>query len=362
MFPSHKVLLLDSAYPVNVRNRKIIQTLGKMAEVRFCAWNRDGRAVKPQDEQEYIYAKISRYGARFKKVLNLIGFAWFIRKSIKNYKPTVIIASHWDMLVIAALFAPKGSRIIYENLDMPTASNDLLRKLPEFLERMALKKADAIMFASRFFEPEYPFFTGEKVIVENKPYQAEFALTGESQGKVNPEPVITFLGTVRYADIMKRLIDAVKDLPAQLQVWGDGPDEALLRQYAEGIKNVTFYGRYEYSHISQIYNQSDLIWAVYPSRDHNVKFAISNKYHECILFTTPGVFAEDTKLGDLVTSEGIGFTVDPYSVESIREMIRKINADRLILEQCADKLRQNTENRFWEDYDGLIKDVVLKSE
>ncbi|MES2689746.1 MAG: glycosyltransferase [Bacteroidota bacterium] len=357
-----KVLLLDSAYPVNVRNRKIIKTLDPVCEIRFCAWNRDGRTVKAEDAGAFMYTKISRYGARIKKVLNLIGFAWFIRKSIRHFKPGVIIASHWDMLVIASLFAPKGSRLIYENLDMPTASNELLRKLLVFFERMALKKTDAIIFASRFFEPEYRFFNGEKVVIENKPYKAEFAATGGNVNKANREPVITFLGTVRYADIMKRLIDAVKNLPAQLQVWGDGPDEALLRQYAQGIGNITFYGRYEYSRISSIYKQSDLVWAVYPSRDHNVKFAISNKYHECILFATPGVFAAGTKLGELVTSQGTGFTVDPYSTESIADLIKKINSDHHLLEQCANKLLLNSESRFWEDYDRLIKDVVLKSE
>jgi glycosyltransferase involved in cell wall biosynthesis len=354
-----RILLVDSAFPINVRNQKILNSLKSLSssEIKYCTWHRDHKSIPSGENINFIFSKFSLYGHRFKKLLNVLGYARFLKKTIISYKPTVIIASHWDMLFLTSLLKPAHNCVlIYENLDMPTSESPFFRRIVRWIERLAIQKTDKIILASRFFAHQYEFFNKPKLIAENKPYRTE--VLADTRNKVQEKLIITFLGTVRYFNIFKNLIEAVKDFDVELQIWGDGPDEGKLRAMANDIPNIKFFGRFDYAIINTIYANSDLIWAVYPSNDYNVKFAISNKYHECLLFGRPGVFAEGTHLGDMVRNKKIGFTVNPNDVLSIRDLIQKIvQAPQLLLER-AENIKKDEEARYWEDEQRKLVDFI----
>lgn len=355
-----RILVLDSAYPINVRNQKIIYSIRELTdhEVKFCAWLRDFKEVKESDRSNFIFTKQSHYGKRIKKLLNLLAYARFVRQSIDVFKPSIIIASHWDMLYLGSLLKPANNcTLIYENLDMPTFANPILRWVFRGIEKSALRKTDKIIFASRFFSQKYSFFKGPTLIAENKPYKTD--VLPEPNHNTRKKLTITFLGTVRYFDIFKNLIEAIKDFNVELQVWGDGPDETRLREVAKDVPNIKFFGRFDYAIINTIYAATDLIWAVYPSNDYNVKFAISNKYHECLLFGKPGVFAQETHLGDLVNNKRIGFTVNPNDVRSIRLLIERIIDTPQLLQEKADNIKKDNEPHYWEDEQQKLVDFII---
>lgn len=357
-----KILLIDSSFPINVRNRKILNSLAKepLVETRYCAWNRTAKEIAEHDSTQFIFTKTSAYGQKVKKLLNIFDYARFVGTQIKNYQPEVIIASHWDSLLMAALYKQKKQVLIYEVLDIPTSSNILIRWVLRFFEILALRRTDKLVLASRFFAPIYKTFKGKVEVIENKPYQIPSYAKADHKVQRN-RLTVTFLGTVRYFDIMKNLIDASKIAEVDIEIWGDGPDEMQLKTYASSMENVRFFGRYNYDMIAEIYDNSDLIWAVYPSKDHNVKYAISNKYHECILYRKPGIFATETALGNMVQHNALGYIVNPYEVEDIAKLFTNIKTEPTGLEQRKQNLEHNTEPKFWEDIEKKLVEIILNN-
>jgi len=318
-------LLIDSFYPINSRNIKLAETIKKTYinnSINIIAWNRENRTVDVNETNYYLYQKFSPAGKLTKKLLNLIGFAKYIKSINKQIHPAILIASHWDMLFILSFIKKKDQILIYENLDIPTANNRIILFILQLIEKYALKKTDAIIFASRFFQPLYSFYKRNTFILENKPLQ-------ENQIEILPQIskkklIVSYIGLVRYLDIMKNLVDAVIRFDnIELYIHGDGQDLEALKNYAANYENIHFTGRYEMKDLPYLYANSDIVWAAYPNKDYNVKYAISNKYHESIEYNTPCIFSEKTLLGEWIEEKGLGITVNPYDTNNIISILKK---------------------------------------
>jgi hypothetical protein len=349
-----KILLIDSSYPVNVRNIKIIKTLNTVTafDVSVLAWNRTNRKIADYiDCKEYIYSSNTPYSNLWKKIIDIIPYSFFVKKIIAKINPDYIVASHWDILFIASLFK-KSSKLIYENLDMPTSDNIFLYKVLKGIEWVSLKRTNTIIFASRFFESKYNFFKREKIIIENTPFRdiinSKAAIFQHDTDKIK----LSFIGNLRYYNIMKNLVDAIKDLSIDLLFFGDGPDYYRLVEYTKEYSNIFLFGRYDYSDIKNIYDLSDIIWAVYPSKDINVQYAISNKFFESLIFSKPGIYSSNTKLGEYISDNKIGITINCYDINNIRETLQKIIFNELICPTIIDNIEIYKENNklYWEDY------------
>ena len=332
-----KICIIDSTFPINTRTKKIEESLvsyyGRNS-VSVIAWNRDGREYENKP-YEYIYVDKAAYGSKIQKLLKIKNFKRYIKKCINSSKFDYLIASHWDVLYLTSKVTSKKN-IIYDNLDIPTHDNIVVLKFLQVLERIALKKCCAIIFASRFFIPLYDYDNGVKILLENKPSKKLIPTIRQIHaGKIR----ITFLGVIRYFDILKNLVSALEGMNSfELIFYGDGPDLKKLQNFVKEKKNIILKGRYDNSILQNIYDESDIIWAVYPNKDYNVKYAMSNKFHESIMLNKPCVFAKNTKLGDFVEENYIGLTVDPYSIEDIRGCFEKIQQNDRILNEIQGNL------------------------
>lgn len=347
-----KISIVEPAFPINSRTERFFQSLeeafGK-GSVNVICWNRDGRPDSGNTNY-HIFKKNVGYANRKAKLIGLKDFYSYLSAKLKQLKPDFILASHWDSLILSALVKPKNSKIIYENLDMPTGKFPV-RQLLRGFERRALSKTDIITFASRFFEPHYSDFKGQRFIIENKlPKEMCISLSPRNH---KDSLAISFLGVVRHAHIMENLMRAIQDLKdIEFKIFGGGPFYEQIKHISEKYERVTMYGPYNYKDVPQIYSQSDLIWAVYPYHDFNVKLAISNKYHETLYYGVPGIFCKYTELGDMVSSKKIGFAVDCDSVSDIHEVLSGILKDKnYIFNEMSRNLKKERENEnsCWED-------------
>ncbi len=356
-----KILILDNFYPLQTRTSRIKQTLLPFHyEIDATLWNRNGQEIK-ENETHFVYNKVSN--TKLKKIFGLVGYTRFIANVLKNESYNIIIASHWDMLVIGALLKQKNQVLVYENLDMPTHSKKIIRKIFWLLEKWALKKTDGILFASRFFQKFYP----EKIpslLLENKP--SEQILKGFINQPINEKLTVIFLGNIRYTYILKNLIRAVWETPlVHLVIKGSGlfNDDLIqfMKNNAGTNQNVTLdIGWYDYHRIGEYYSDVDMIWAAYPNKDFNVKYAISNKYFESLLFEKPGIFAEKTDLGSHVQSTQTGFVVDPYSTESIKELLQSLCSEdfKKVKTVKQEQAKLSKKEMFWEQDAEKLRDFL----
>lgn len=349
--------VVDTAYPLNFRNEKIIESIKEYfpeASVKVITWDRNG--VAPEViENYYLYKGDVKLGERFKKFLYLSRFKKFVEDILDKESADLIIASHWDTLYALPRGINKKACVIYENLDIPDGSNIAI-KIGKILERLSLNKADIITHASRFFEKLFVNAPQKQIILENKP-----KFDSIERKKIIGSPfVISFIGALRYFDTLAKLVDAVKeDKRFELHFYGNGPDFDLLSDYCKGIHNVVLYGKYEYSDIKRLYKASDLIWAVYPNKDYNVKYAISNKFYESMYLGVPCVYANETELGNYVESNRIGYTVNPYSVQDIKYLIEQVLHDQGYYNEVKENIYSFAQkDTTWdEDFKSLVEAI-----
>ena len=320
-------VLLDTSYPINNRNQKIIDSLKKWDSsiiVNVITWDREHKCENPPLNY-YLYDKIAKYGNRWQKFLRLKGYKDFIKIKLNQLKPDVIIASHWDTLILVPRLDRKSQKLIYENLDIPTGSF-FVRNLIKCFEGRALKNVDLILHASRFYVDLYSQKVPQ-IILENKP---NFANLDMPNYKLNRPIRVSYIGTIRYFEVLINLIDAIRDnTNLELNFFGSGPDYDRCVFYAKNISNVKFYGAYSYGDIKKFYSQTEILWAAYPNKDFNVKYAISNKFHESLSLAIPCIYSDKTCLGEYVSRNKIGLIVNPYSVESIKKLFQFISEKNL---------------------------------
>jgi glycosyltransferase involved in cell wall biosynthesis len=356
-----KILLLDTAHPINTRNSRILRSLSGF-ERYVITWNRDGRPLDSREGwTEYLYMSNAPYGNHLIKLLKLFLFALFIKRNIKAIKPDYIIASHWETLLIVAFLKTKGGNLVYENLDIPTSENPIILYVLQTLEKIALRKTDCMIVASRFYKELYSWYRKRIVILENKPLRGILADRPIQFFHTTANLKISFIGTLRYFNCMQNLIKAAQGLSLDLLFFGEGPDYGRLKQLARNYNQVFFFGKYKYEDIACIYELSDIIWAVYPSKDYNVKYAISNKFFESLVFNKPAFFAEDTALGEFVSKNGIGFIVNPYNIEGIRAQLSRIKKESSILNEVKNRIKDynSCNSSFWDDDVQLLREIFV---
>lgn len=357
-----RLCLLDTSYPINTRNIRLLESLKENYKIDYITWNRDESEIINDGFKAKVYVKKSKYGNKFLKAIKLIGFFNFIKSNIKSDRPDIVIASHWDMLFICYLLKFKYNfKLVYDNLDMPDSKSKILRILITLLERLCTKKVDGIILASRFFKK---FYTNTNYLIyENYTFMNNTHL---SVPKNSVPKNIAFLGNVRHFELLKNLALAFKNNKNyNIHIYGSGIVKDKLEKYcfSNQINNINFYGKYNYNDIETIYTKIDYVWAAYPNQSFNVKYAISNKFFEVISQNKIGIYSNNTELGDFVKFNKIGIVVDPYSIESIRKEIFSLEKNDAI-QQILTNLTgfKSKENVLWKEHEFKLLNFFNKIE
>ncbi|SFD37331.1 Glycosyltransferase involved in cell wall bisynthesis [Enterococcus casseliflavus] len=359
------VLIIVDHYPLSPRVLKIRNSMLKnknVENVKVFAWNRNNTRVT--ENFVVTYNQEIGYGNFYKSLINIRKFLREVENYIKIYKPDKLHLIDYSVLPLSKL-SKKKIDVIYEVYDIKFYKNFIYNLFREISERKFLTNVGNIVIASPFFEQYYREklkFNRNIVCLNNKPSK-NFLNKADNQveslinsPKIFIEKiVISFIGTIRYKEILFNLIDVIKEKENFiLLLAGDGPDSELLHEYVEtnSLKSkVIFTGRFNTCHLSEIYRNTDFVWAAYPNDDMNVKYAISNKFFESMVFSKPIIVSEDTFLADMVKERELGFCINPYDKQSISSVLNKIDKKNFHFEfQKIDKL-------FWEDEENKLSTI-----
>lgn len=355
-YSNKNILIVENFFPLQTRSLRIENSLlNNGFNVHSVMWNRNGIIVN-EHKNHIVFTKISRN--KLRKLLSIYSYYRFIKKLLVKTQYNVIIASHWDMLFLCSFLKKGNQKLIYDNLDMPTHNNYIIKGIFRLIEKISLFKTDGIIFASRFFKD---FYTKKinSITIENRPLRKIMSGFDNNNIVTNNTLNLSFFGTLRYKTSLMLLMDVIGNLDTfTLTIRGSGfTDDLTNYKDKNNFTNIFLNTEwYNYEDLGMLFNSADLIWAAYPSKDFNVKNAISNKFFESLVFNKPAIFAKDTKLGELVEQYNLGFTVNPYDYQSINNLLIKLNEDRTLISSIKESQKKfkNTGD-FWEDYE---KDLV----
>ncbi|MGG4775533.1 glycosyltransferase [Paenalcaligenes sp. Me52] len=364
-----KILIIDTTWPINSRTERFRKTLQEKYHVIVSAWKRDG---KPEDPREDLHIMVNNigYGNQILKLIKLPLFILHNFNVCKKNNPDIIFASHWDSLICAAFIKAlffRRIKIIYDCLDLPTTSNYFIRKFLQLIEKTSLKYVDITIFASRYFESLYPKKINS-IIFENYPPKSSLTPYHSQPSWFKDYDIVTikntktvsWIGVVRYLNILENILDAIKDTDIHFLVFGTGPDLEKL-QAAVIQKNlnkqVHFFGRYEHADLNFIYSISELIWAAYPTSDHNAVYAISNKYFECSSFEKTPIISKKTKMAEYLRGRKNAILIDEFNVNEIRNSF----FDYFNNGKDDEPFEKYEPDASWEDRENLLIEYLEKN-
>ncbi|WP_419209472.1 glycosyltransferase [Photobacterium leiognathi subsp. mandapamensis] len=352
-----RLLLIDTTWPINSRSDRFRLSLMKKYDVKVSAWNRGAKHATSFKESFHVLEGDIKYGNRFKKLISLPKFIFHCLRVAKKENIDIIFASHWDSLICAFLIKliyKKNIKIIYDCLDLPTSHNKLILNVLNFIEKFCLRYTSLTIFASRFYVSLYDSKINN-VVFENYPSK------NISNSYINPEwgdlvenikkdkrKIISWVGVVRYPNILSNLLSVIEKLDVNLFVFGDGPSLDYLKELTinNNLGNkVHFFGRYQQQDLAYIYEQTDYVWAAYPTLDYNSIYAISNKYFESNLFKTVPIFSKKTKMAENLKTFNNVLIVDEYNIEAVINNI----SDALDAGVSDCKFKKYEPDLFWEE-------------
>lgn len=360
-----KILILCDHYPLSPRVKKIRNSLIKLYPnciVKVFAWNRSNNNVV----EDYVisFNQEIGYGKKLNKLFNLFKFIKSAKEFMNGFKPDYIHSIDIEMLITSALISKK-TKLIYEIYDIKFFKNNFINWIREKIEFFMINRYTyAMILASPYFDIYYKekrIKCIKMIVINNKPSNE---LNVETKGNymhkykslIRNKIVVGFIGTIRYQSVLVNLIDASTELDnVVVLLAGDGPSCKYIKAYIDSNaleSKIIMTGRYSIEDLNSIYESCDYVWAAYPNKDINVKYAISNKFFESIVFRKKVIVSENTMVGNSVNELEIGYTVDPYNVESIFVLLKSLSKEAY----TANKVSFG-KGLFWEDEEVELKSI-----
>lgn len=352
-----KVAILISHIP-DPRILRRAKSLQNHFEIVLIYWDR-GQAIKesfeinPEIKVLRLYKKAPQ-GKPIARILPLSQFMVCATKALRNEEPNIIHAGNLDMLFIASIYKSlfdKKVKIVYEVADLPKYAfvkevdslKTLAARLLQRVERKLASSISKLILTSPYFWDEYfsEFVDKNKYLfIPNAPYRNLFSKYEKRQ---HEDFTIGFIGSVRYVNQLKMLIDAVEELDKKnikIFIAGSGPGYKDVQEYSKGKDYVEVYGPYNYEKdIIDLYERVDCVYSVYDTSFNNVKIALPNRLYEAIVCEIPIIAARGTFLGEFIEKNQIGVTVDDKNKEELKKVIvNMINSKELLIsyqENCS---------------------------
>lgn len=309
-------------------------------------WDRLGSKVG--SETQLYYKKKSAYGLRFGNIKSLIGFNWFLFKTLikhrKEYK--VIHAADFDTIIPAIwmkiLFRKK---VIYDIYDWYIDSRGLfkskLRYLIKLIEFFNIKLSDIVIICEPERENQIIFKPKKLKVLPNIPY---FKDERSSSVDVSDNLTIAYVGVLGGQRGLENLIRLAEKNPnINIEVGGFGPLEQKFAEASKKYSNLHYHGRLSYQDALDLMSKADMLYAVYERTNPNHILAAPNKYYEGLYLGKPIITTAGTLVGDKVEKFNTGFAVDE-NFDSLRVLLDSI--DRNALEEMRDNAMNLWDNKY----------------
>ena len=287
----------------------IFQSAGVDYKVVF--WNREENIVCQDDHiipyKNYMALNISR----IKKVTGFWGFRRFCKNIIGKEKfDKLVILTTLSGIILADILKKN-----YKNRYLFDIRDYTYEHIPFFfdVEKRIIKNAYATIVSSPFF---VKFLPPRKYILCHN-YDGTGVLGKKERSKVGDVIRIGFVGSLRYFDYQKYLIDALKnDERFVLAFYGSGPEEEKYKNYKKEkhINNMFLYGAFTQEDLPSIVQNIDMLNNCYGYVDDEespeIKYAVSNKFYTGLQWGIPQLVEAGSCKGDYVTAKKVGMAVD----------------------------------------------------
>lgn len=304
----------------------------------------------------------------------LIPYFKFSKKAydlLVDIKPSLIHVQGLDMLKIAVSYklkVNKNVKIIYEVADVHRLiagkQKNIIKKLVQkYLiseDRRCSKYIDLLIVTSPKHIESYfgKFINCDKILcIPNIPDLSMF--TGYKK-KVHESPlVVGYIGSIRYKDQIRNLIEAVDKCSMKIMFAGYEEEPRIIEPMCLGRENIEWNGRFDFNtQIAELYSKCDLMYSVYNADIENVRLAIPNKLYESVYCRIPIIVAKNTYLAEKVNEWGVGVAVNHKDIQELIDVLDSFK-DNSLFEEYEANCEKHMDEIDLEKYNLLLSTKIM---
>ncbi|HPU40907.1 hypothetical protein ABCY62_12380 [Acetivibrio clariflavus] len=279
-------------------------------EVLF--WNREANSSRYADNYLSFNLKSKLNKSPIRKILDFMRYARWLNRKIKEraYDKIIVLSTLSGIIIFNLLTRKYKNKYIYDIRDYSYEHN----KIFYWLEKKLIFNSYFTCISSEAFREFLPKNYNYKTVHNFNPKEIsrEYSFVKKEYGETLN---LVWIGTVRYFEHQRQIIDKLKEDPRfNLIYHGSGPDLEKFKKYCESnnIKGVTFTGEYNNLEKPMLLKNADILNNSYKSnKDEKIKYAVSNKYYDGLIYKIPQLVETGTYKHKRVEAAKIGIGLDP---------------------------------------------------
>ncbi len=342
--------------PKPLKEAKVIKKLGNT--VRVISWNREGekktREINGIDIDNFSLR--ASYGSGVKNLIKMLLWQLFLIYRLSFAKFDVVHSFDLDTALPAYIVSRiKRKKIVYEVLDAFYISRKLpnsLRGIAKKLEEFIANHSDAFIIVDDRRK--------KQLSVKKNPYilynTVEDIYPLNCRFKRRKENLASYVGVLHEDRGIRQIIEVARRMPSwEFWIAGYGPLETFVRESANRIRNMTFFGKVPYETALNIEGCSDVIMAVYDPDVASNKFSSPNKLYEATMLGVPLVVSKGTGIDEIVNQNEIGLSVNYSDVEELIKALENIK-------KCKERFGKNARKVYlekfsWDKFENTLTNI-----
>lgn len=325
-------------------------------------WDRKGENLY-RENTIYFRKKtgynIGGFEASYYRILWML----FLMKTFYRYRKDIkmIHAFDLDAAYPATLFKflfHRKIKTIFDVCDWFSSNFDkeksLIKRIFKIMEKFTIKYSDEVIICEPERIRQIPYKLNKpELIVPNTPAftSYDFLQKDEKFQFNNPLLVLSYVGGFSKSRLLDELLDLVQKSKINLLIAGFGEKDIENRCIQlQSLPNFKYFGKVKYLDGLNIMYNSDLIYAMYSSKNSNNIYAAPNKYYEAMLLGKPILTNKGTILTEKIINNGIGYVVSE-NYEDIQLVLSSISLkDVRTKGNKAKEMWNKTYNKYFENF------------
>ena len=312
----------------------------KKVDYDLFLWNRNQTGGLIKNGNIYTMNSICPFGgSKLKKIIPMLQYRNALLRIIKENQYTHLVLINTLAPVMISNYVLKHYNQKYI-LDIRDYTYEKIKQYKN-IESKLIEHSYFTTISSRGF---LKFITPNNKIIVNHNISNLDKIENTVTLNKNEKIVIGFVGSVRYSEVNKVLIETVNDSSQYaLEYVGSEVQGCNLDEFCRenNIKNVVFRGQFLNNQKPEIYKNIDMINSLYGDFSLEVTTAIPNRYYDALIFKKPIITSKGTYLGELVEKNSVGISIDieKENFSSIlSDFLEKFDIDTFI-KKCNSELQ-----------------------
>lgn len=290
----------------------------RMIDYRIAYWQRS--AASGADEQEnFVFCRPARYGARYANIFNLILWAFFQSRSIIGNRSAIryVHSVDLDTGLISLLWCKIfGIPFVYDLYDCYSDSRGitgLFKRFIDAVERFVISQSDLSILAdtSRYRQLRLSEHSTNICVIENVPIYSDLEQISIKASECSIFKLCYFGNLEAKNRGLEDILECCKSNASfELHVGGLGALSQLFEEAAQDYPNIFFYGAMRHKDGLALMKECDAILGLYYLSVENHRYAAPNKYYEHLLLGRPIITSKGTPPGDKVKEFDTGIAVE----------------------------------------------------